>query len=216
MSLRSALLVLVVSGSTAVSGGERTLRVRASEATAPCVEAAAIQWRSGGIRVAVHRGPLTKDAGLDLYVGSSVEMTRAIETGAAREGSEIDVARIPWVLTVPAGNPERLTSLGDAAKRGHEVATLSGPEAYEARRSLQAAVRADRIREMSDGQGLEKVAVALVPLSLARGEHVLVDVPPLVARAAAAEGAPRGAWTKSFLQFLGSPEGKAAFATCRP
>jgi ABC-type molybdate transport system substrate-binding protein len=198
-------------------GSDRTVRVRASEAVAPCVEAAAGRWTSGvgAVRVTVERGPLARAQGIDVFAGSAVEMTRAVESGAATEGSEIDLARIPWVLTVPTGNPDQLKSLEDAGRRGHEVATLSGPEAYEARRQLRAALRAERVREVAEVKSLHAAAVTLVPLSLARGERVPVDVPPLVARAAAAEGAPHAASARSFLQYLATPEGRAAFADCR-
>ena len=192
------------------------VQVRASEAVAPCVEAAAAKWSTGGVRVTVERGPLGAAKGVDLFVGSAVEMTRAVETGAATEGSEVDLARIPWVLSVPTGNPDRVASLADLERSGHEVATLAGPEAYEARRVLKAALRAERIREVPDGKGLEASGVSLVPLSLAHGQTVPVDVPPLIARVAAAEGAPHAALARTFLQFLASDEGRKVFAACKP
>ena len=218
MKLASLLVVFVVAapaeGASPPEGASaRVLRVRASEAVAPCVEAAAAKWPAAGQRVSVERGPLAAQ-GSDLFVGSAVEMTRAIESGAAREGSEVDLARIPWVLSVPAGNPDRLSGLADLERSGHEVAILGGPEAYEARRALNAVLRAERIREVGDRKGLEASGVTLVPLSLARGQTVAVDVPPLLARAALAEGSPHAVAAKTFLQFLGSDAGRAAFAAC--
>jgi hypothetical protein len=208
-----SLFLAVAVCASPVLGSDRVVQVRASEAVAPCVEAAAAKWPSG-VRVTVERGSLAASKGVDLFVGSAVEMTRAVETGAATEGSEVDLARIPWVLSVPAGNPDRLTGLSDLGRSGQEVATLSGPEAYEARRALKGALRAERIREVADRKGLEASGVSLVPLSLARGQTVSVDVPPLIARAAAAEGARHTDFARAFLQFLGTDEGRRVFAEC--
>jgi hypothetical protein len=214
VKIPSLFLLLLCAGAPVVLAGDRVVRVRASEAVAPCIEAAVSKWQGAGRRVSVERGPLGAAKDLDVYVGSAVEMTRAVESGAAREGSEVDLARIPWVLNVPAGNPDRLSGLADLERAGQDVAILAGPEAYEARRALKAALRAERIREVGDRKGLEASGVTLVPLSLARGQTVSVDVPPLIARAALAEGAPEGAAATAFLQFLGSAEGRAAFSTC--
>ena len=215
MKISSASLVFALCAFPGlVLASDRAVSVRASEAVAPCVEAAAAHWPSGGVRVTVERGPLGASKTVDVFAGSAVEMTRAVESGAATEGSEVDLARIPWVLTVPAGNPDRLTSLSDLARSGHDVATLSGPEAYEARRALSAALRAERIREVADRKSLEASGVSLVPLSLAHGQTVSVDVPPLIARAAAAENARHAASAKAFLQFLGTDEGRRVFAEC--
>jgi hypothetical protein len=214
VKIPSLFLLFLCAGVPAVLAGDRVVRVRASQAVAPCVEAAAPKWSSAGWRLSVERGALGAAPGLDLYVGSAVEMTRAVESGAASEGSEVDLARIPWVLSVPAGNPDRLSGLTDLERTRQEVAILAGPEAYEARRALKAALRAERIHEVGDRKGLEASGVTLVPLSLARGQTVNVDIPPLIARAALAKGAPQGAAAKSFLQFLGSDEGRAAFSAC--
>jgi hypothetical protein len=211
----ATLFVFLCAGAPAAVASDRVVHVRASQAVAPCVEAAASKWSSAGRRVSVERGPLGAAKGLDVYVGSAVEMTRAVESGAATEGSEVDLAHIPWVLSVPAGNPDRLSGLADLERAGQDVAILAGPEAYEARRALRAALRAERIREVGDRKGLEASGVTLVPLSLARGQTVSVDVPPLRARAALAEGAPQEAAAKAFLQFLAG-EGQPVFAACRP
>jgi hypothetical protein len=218
VKLASLLAVFVlaapsVGASPPEGAGNRVVRVRASEAVAPCVEAAAAKWPAAGRRVSVERGPFAAKRS-DLFVGSAVEMTRAVESGAATEGSEVDLAQIPWVLSVPSGNPDRLSGLADLERSGHEVAILGGPEAYEARRALKAVLRAERIREVGDRKGLEASGVTLVPLSLASGHTVSVDVPPLLARAALAEGAPQKAAAKNFLEFLGSDAGRAAFAAC--
>ena len=216
MSVKIAsLLVLAWAAAVSVRASDRVVLVRASEAVAPCVEAAATKWSAPGLRVHVERGPLGANKGVDVYAGSAIEMTRAVESAAATEGSEVDLARIPWVLSVPSGNPDRLTGLADLERSGHEVATLAGPEAYEARRALKSALRAERIREVPDRKGLDASGVTLVPLSLARGQTVSVDVPALIARAALAEGAPHPAPAKALLQFLRSDEGRAAFAACK-
>lgn len=207
------LTVAVCAAPLLAQGGERVLQVRASAAVAPCVEEAAGRW-PGGVRVIVERGALGQAKGTDLFAGSAVEMTRAVETGAAREGSEVDLARIPWVLSLPAGNPDRVTGLADLGRTGQDVALLAGPEAYEARRALVGALRGERIHEFGDRKGLDAAGLALVPLSLSRGQTLAVDVPPLIARAAFAEGAPHAALARTFLQYLGSEEGRRAFAEC--
>jgi hypothetical protein len=210
----ASLLVVLLLAAPALRADDRVVHVRVSEAVAPCVEAAAAKWSEAGSTLSLERGPLAASKGLDVYVGSAVEMTRAVESGAATEGSEVDLARIPWVLSVPAGNPDRVSGLADLERSGHDVAILGGPEAYEARRALKSALRAERIREVADRKGLDAAGVTLVPLSLARGQTVSVDVPPLIARAALAEGAPQAKAAQAFLKFLGSDEGRAAFSTC--
>jgi ABC-type molybdate transport system substrate-binding protein len=188
--------------------------VRASEAAAPCVEAAAAAYSRP---IALDVGALLDASPTDVYVASSgVEMTRAVESGRAVDGSEVDVARIPWVLSVPRGNPEGLTALQDLARPGLDAVMLSGPAAYQARKAV-GAVAPVKLRETADARTLRSARVALVPLSLAGGgDRIPVDLPALEARAAVAKGTARAEEAAAFVRFLGSEEGQRAFAGCAP
>jgi len=195
------------------AGPQAPLRVRSSEAAAPCVRSAAAAY---GKPVDVQAGPLRDDAATAdvLVAASGVEMTRALESGRAVQGTEVDVARIPWVLSVPRGNPEGLAALKDLSRPGIEVVVLGGPAAYQARRAL-GAVAPGRLRETTDAEVLRYARVAVVPLSLAgAGERIAVDLPALEARAAVAEGTPRAGEAAAFVRFLGAEEGQRAFAGC--
>jgi accessory colonization factor AcfC len=189
------------------------LRVRASEAAAPCVAAAASAY---GKRIDVEVGPLRDAAAADVLVASiGAEMTRAIEGGKARDGSEVAVARIPWVLSVPRGNPEGLSALGDLARPGLDAVMLSGPAAYQARKAVSELPA--KLRESADVGTLRSARVALVPFSLAgTGDHIPVDLPALETSAAVALGTSRSEEAADFVRFLGSEEGQRAFAGCAP
>lgn len=207
---RSLALLLTAAG---VSAGEPPLRVRASEAAVPCVEAAARAY--GGRPLAVETGALRDAGAADVLVGGGVEITRAIEGGGAIESTETDVARVPWVLSLTAGNPLGLGRLSDLTP-DVEVLVLAGPTAYEARRAL-ASHPAERVHETSDTRALREAAVALVPLPLAgRGARVAVDLPPIAIRAAVAARSARAEAARAFVQFLGSEAGQRAFAACAP
>jgi hypothetical protein len=205
-----ALLLLA----PAAQGKPAPLRVRASEAAAPCVAAAAAAYPRP---IALEVGPLRDASATDVFVASSgVEMTRAVESGRAVDASVVDVARIPWVLSVPAGNPEGLRALQDLARPGLDAVMLGGPAAYQARKAV-GEMAPDRLRESSDAGTLRSARVALVPLSLAGGgERIPVDLPALEARAAVAEGTPRADEALAFVRFLGSEPGQRAFAGCAP
>jgi len=182
----------------------------------PCVAAAAKAYEasSGGIKPTVQAGVLSDPGDAEVLVASSVEITRALEGGVAVDGTDVDIARIPWVLSVASGNPRRLRSLEDLDQPGLEVWVLGGPAAYEVRRALRA--HPARLRETQDGRVLRAAEVALVPLSLAGpGEHVPVDVAPIEARAAVASRAARSNAANAFVRYLGSEEGQRAFSTCR-
>jgi accessory colonization factor AcfC len=195
-----------------LAANQRGLVVRASEAAAPCVQAAA-RADSAPAGVVVETGEL-RSGTADVLVGSSVEITRAVESDRALDEAETDIARIPWVLAVAGGNPLKLGSLDDLAAADADVAVLGGPAAYEARRAL-ALHRKERVHETTDASALSSAAVALVPLSLAgSGERVAVEIPPLVIRAVVAASARRPEEARAFLRFLGSISGQKAFAAC--
>ena len=204
-----------VTGAVALGAGTEpapALRVRATEAMAPCIAVAARGWSGGsGRSLNVETGDL-KDATADVLVGSALEVTRALESGRAQNDSDVEIASVPWVLVLGEAAPA-LRSLKEVAAAGLEVEVPAGPASYEARRALVAAA-AGRVRE-SDASSLRKAGIALVPLSLAGpGRRIAVDVPALVAEAAV--GA-RAAWpeaARAFVAFLGGENGRRAFAEC--
>ena len=152
------------------------------------------------------------DATADVLVGSSVEVTRALESGRAQNDSDVEIASVPWVLVLGEKAPA-LHSLKDVAAAGLEVEVPAGPASYEARRALPAA-SAGRVRE-SDASALRKAGVALVPLSLAGpGRRIPVDVPALIAQAAVGARATSPEAARAFVAFLGGENGRRAFAEC--
>jgi len=193
-----------------------SLRVRASSAAAPCVEAAARAWQSSAGRpVAVETGALREEGDWDVVVGSSVELTRALEGRDAVPDSDVEVATIPWVLHLSTADA-RIRDLDDLARLGVEATLPSGDASYEARRVL-AEHRVGHVRETSDTRRLRSAAVSLVPLSLAgSGQRVPVDVPPIRVGAAVGARAPHSEDASAFVRYLGSEAGQQAFAACAP
>jgi hypothetical protein len=192
---------------------DASLRVRASAEAAPCVRAASEAW-PGGVRVEVETGGLRDSGAWDVLVGSSVELTRALEGGDADASSDVEVAEIPWVLRAAAG--EEVRSLGDLARPGVDTVILGGPAAYEVRRAL-AEKGVGRVVETTDPARLRSAPVALLPLSLAGpGGGTRVDVPPIRVGAAVGARARHAARAAAFVQFLGSERGQQAFAACAP
>src|SRR5687767_9889045 len=81
-----------------LAAGAATVEVRATRETAPCVAAALAaspRWRTA---VRLEAAGLREPGAPDLLVASEVELTRALESGAAEANSDVDLARIPWVL----------------------------------------------------------------------------------------------------------------------
>ncbi len=205
------LLGLAVSATAMAAERAAPPVVRASPLIAPCVEAAARAYRVSGVQVEV--GTVADAERGDLLVGSAVEVTRALETGTALVDSDVDVARIPWVLRVPEGNPDAVLDLDDALRRDLEVVVPTGPGAHEAQRVVAGR---GRVREVAGSEALRGASRALVPLSLRGPGHVIpTHVRPLEARAAVRAGSTQGVAARAFLQFLVSPDGQAAFAACR-
>jgi len=215
--LRTTLLLLLALALAPApgSGADEALRVLASSVAAPCTEAAGAAWQaSEGRRVVVDVSGLRAKGDWDVLVGSSVELTRALEGHDAVSDSDVEIASIPWVLHLPAGGTVR--SLDDLARSGTEAVVLGGDAAYEARRALQEH-NVGRVRESTDDARLRSAAVALVPLSLAgEGERVPVDVPPIRVGAAIGIRASHPGDAASFVRYLGSGEGQRAFAACAP
>lgn len=207
-----AVLLSTATSAAHAAGGETALSVRASEAVAPCVSAAAGAYEAG--RISVETGGFRDLAQADAFVASAVEMTRALESGSALSGTEVDVARIPWVLSLESGNPLGIRGLADLSRPGTRLVILGGPAAYEARRALRA-FAPDHVQEATDARTLRAAPVALVPLSLAGdGERITVELPPVVARAAVAAHSSRVEASRAFVAFLGSEAGQRGFAGC--
>lgn len=209
---RLGVLALVAAVPALAPGAESPLAVRASPALIPCVAAAARGY--GAARVSVRAGGFRELSGADVFVGADVEVTRALESGAALLKSEVDIASVPWVLAVAPGNPAGLRSAADLKRAAGEVWVLGGLAGATARRTL-ADLDPERVRASEDGRALRSAPIALIPLSLAgAGERLGSDVPPFVARAVVAERAPHPGAARAFVRFLASEPGQRAFAAC--
>lgn len=192
----------------------QALRVEAGEAVAPCVRAAAEVFARRGAGVDVSVGRLVGARQADVLVASSVEITRAIEAGRAEEGSDVDVASIPWILALEPGGPGDVRRLEDLGRTGAEVLLLGGAAAYEARRAL-AAFPEIEVHETTDVASLRGASAAILPLSLAAGtHHAALDIPPVTARAVVMRQPRDPAAAATFVGFLASEEGQRAFAAC--
>lgn len=207
----AGLALVLASGVVAPAAGT-SLSVRASQAVIPCAAAAAREYRHA--RVSVVPGGFRELSGADAFVGVDVEVTRALESGAAVLKSEVDIADVPWVLVVASGNPLGLRGAADLKRTEAEVWVLGGLAGSAARRTL-ADLAPERVKESEDPQALRSASIALVPLSLAGpGERLATDVPPLMARAVVAESSPHFEAASAFVRFLGSEPGQRAFAAC--
>ena len=206
------LALLATGGAPASSMRPVTLRVRATAAVAPCVEAAARAYEKTGGRVAVETGPFAGAEGADVLVGAAAEVTRAVESGAAAADSDTAVARVPWVLRVSAGNPYQLRDLSDAQRAGIEVWVGGGTAAHAARREAEARAGA-AVRESKDGLVPAGAAAALVPLCQAGagGERIALQMPELAVEAAVSKDAARPEDARAFISFLTSPAARQAF-----
>jgi ABC-type sulfate transport system substrate-binding protein len=162
--------------------------------------------------VRVETGDLRDPGRWDVLVGSGVELTRALEGGDADLTSDVDVARIPWVLHLPSGGDVR--ALSDVVRSNVEIVLPASPAAYEARRAL-AAEGAAHVEETTDRARLRTAPVALVPVSLAgAGRQIEVDVPPIRVSAAVGSRAPHVEDAAAFVHYLGSESGQQVFAAC--
>jgi hypothetical protein len=211
----SRSLALLLAGASllglpSASAADDALRVRSASVSAPCVEAAGLAWAGGS--VSVETGSLRDGGDWDVLVGSSVETNRALEGGEAVIDSDIDVALIPWVLTLASGGEVR--ALADVVRSGAEIVLPAGPASYEARRALAEEGTA-RVIETDDRARLRAAPVALVPVSLAgAGRQIEVDVRPIRIVAAVGSRARSVRDAQAFVQFLGSRAGQDVFAAC--
>lgn len=96
--------VVVIAAPAVGLAADDTLRVRSSAIAARCVTAVGQAWEArGGRTVSVETGGLRDEGVWDVLVGSSVELTRALEGGEADIETDVDIATIPWVLHLPSG-----------------------------------------------------------------------------------------------------------------
>jgi hypothetical protein len=204
----------MLAAALAAGAPQRALVVRASEAAAPCVEAAGRAADPAGPPFVLNVGPLAGEA--DLFVGAAPAVTRLIESGAALDESETELARIPWVLSVAPGALPELRGLADLRERDVVVGVPAGPDYVEGRRAL-AALPEDRVQQAEDPRALRTTLVALAPLSLApAGRRIAVEVPPLVVRGAVSVRARDAAAAGRFLRVLAEAAGLRAPAACGP
>ena len=212
MSAFSATAVLVTALASAADA-PYSLRVRASAVVAPCVEAAVRAWPPARGKVDVETASPLAPGPVDVLVASAIELTRALEGGTAEPGTDVDVASVPWVVQVRGAGTASIRRAADLAGSGLEVTVPESPASYEAWRWARST--SGRVRSAS-GRALREAAVALVPLSLAApGDRMGVDVPPMVARAAAGVTPAHPEDARALVAFLASEPGQKAFAACR-
>ena len=207
------LLVSFVALAAAALAADSSLRVRSSAVAAPCVEAAARAWSDQtGLTLSVETGGLRDEGRWDVLVGSGVEITRALEGGDAVIDSDVDIAKIPWVLQVSGGG--EVKALSDVVRSGTDILMPAGPASYEARRAL-AQEGIPRVRETTDPAQLRSAPLALVPVSLAGpGRKLEVEVPPIPVIAAVGLRSRFVEDATGFVRYLGSETGQDVFAAC--
>jgi hypothetical protein len=189
------------------------LRVRTTAVAAPCVQSALRAFAAPAGGVAVDVGSVVTPGPGDVLVASAVELTRALETGTAEANTDVDIARVPWVLQA-RGGARPIRGAKDLEGSRVEVAVPAIPAAYEAFR--WAAKTTGTPARTANARELREAPVTLVPLSLAvPGDRFGVDLPSVVIRAALGIEPSRRAEAQAFLTFLASPAGKEAFAACR-
>jgi hypothetical protein len=211
-----SLLVLATAGLMA-SGGE--LRVRASPAVGPCVEAVKPLYEAtfkGKLTVEVARlESAASGTGADAVVGAEGELTHLIEGGASHPDLDVDVATIPWVLVGPSVDvaPD-IRALDRPSVRVH---VLGGTVGLEARRMLQR-LPPENVRSLTTPYRPVQLAeseLAVVPLSLAgRGRVSPLPLPPLLVRAVGVRASANLGGARQFLSFLERGPGNAAFRAC--
>lgn len=205
-------MVRVLAGLLVVAptSSEDAVRIRATEVVAPCARAAAASYRRETGRPAVVVEGRLREGEADVLIGTSAEITRAAELGLTPVGAEVDIARIPWVISRRAAGAAPVEE-DEIITTGEEVWVLAGPFARDARKAVSG-LPADRVHESTDVAALRSAPVAVIPLSLAGGRDVgPLDVPPLIVQAAPKVGSPH---PRVFLEYLSSEAGQRAFAAC--
>ena len=220
-ALLARLLTAVALASAPVAPSGPALHVKASPAVAPCVAAAITEYRRAtGQTVSLEIADLGSPAsvaGADVVVAADEELNRIIESGTSDPNLDVDVARIPWVLVVPAqADAVDVRSLGRTAAT---VRTLHGVVAREAWRNLQqqgvAPARVERVRQLRAPIELGPGEIGVVPLSLAgAGQASSLPVPPLTVRALGVRASAHTTAAGRFLTFLTEGAGQTAFRAC--
>jgi hypothetical protein len=198
--------VMILGWATVARAEPQVVVVRTAFPLVSCVSAAARSYSRAIVDVQTQGGG---DA--DVLVLGERELTRALESAQAAPRSEVDIARLPWVVaSAKATGSVAADGLAAAAPR---VAVPSGPAASEARRWLES-VHA-RLLEVDDLDVLRDAPTALVPAALAHGTRSVPApaVPPLVVRGALSAGRASGA-ARAFLKWLSGAAGQRAFAAC--
>ena len=206
----AALLAALGVGTRA--GADRTvLRVRASEAFAPCLQPALDAFsRQSGISVVVDAGDPDPPRGADVVIGDDSEMTRLLESGDADMATSFDLGSVPWVIVVPEGSPGGALS----AVAPDRVAVMGGRAGRAARESL-AGVAVERLVVSRDAQVLRGAGYALVPRSLAGpGERRPSGVRPLMAVVATIAGGPHASGARELLAFLRTDSTRGLLSPC--
>jgi hypothetical protein len=209
--LASALGVVAASDAARSSAAE-PLRVRSSEAFAPCLKPALEEWsRQTGRAVALEvRDPDPAD-GADVVIGDDSELTRVLEGGSADLRTAIDLGSVPWVFVVPSGSPAEVKAAVAGADR---LLVLGGRLGREARAALGPRLPAGRVQSSRDVDELRAARYALVPRSLAGAgeQREAAGLRPLLAVAAAVSTAADPAGARQLLAFLASPAARALLA----
>jgi hypothetical protein len=191
----------------AVPAGAAEVRVRASEAMAPCLGPTLDAFRrETRVQVALEVG--VPDGTASLVVGDDSELTRLLEGGTADVRTAIDLGYVPWVAVFPPDSTaQSLTAITGAG----EVAVLGGPAGERAREAL-----GGRPLDVTrDPRVLRDAPYALVPRTLAGpGRKRPADVPPLVAVAAVVEGGPAEADARRLLAYLKTPRAQGLLGKC--
>jgi len=197
-----AIAALLVDGSAreAASAGAGPLRVRASEAFAPCLEPALVAFtRETGLPAVLDVGEPDPPGEADVVVGDGAELTRLLEGPAIDYTTTLDLGTIPWVLVVPPYSEQADVSALDAADRVLVLGGRVGRDALVAFKGMPAA----RSRFSRDRGELRQARYALVPRSLAgAGEQRPAGVRPLAASASALNTASHPAEARRLLAFL--------------
>jgi len=197
-------------GMEAASLGE--VRVRASEAFAPCLAPALDAFtRETAVPARLEVKDPDPAAGADVVVGDDSELRRVLEGGTADLATAFDLGTLPWVFVAPESAPADVKAAAAGADR---VAVLGGRLGRRARASL-GRLPADRLLSTGDPAELRRAAYALVPRSLAGpGVQRPAGVHPLVAVAAAVAGSANPSGARGLLAFLKSPRGREVLSSC--
>jgi hypothetical protein len=151
--------------------------------------------------------------GADVVIGDDSELTRILEGGLADVRTAVDVGEVPWVLVTGPDEPETSRELSALRATSTPLVALGGVLGREVRSRIRPS--AGRVLASTDSQELRTAPRALVPLTLAgAGRRQPLDVPPLVAVAAAVNGSAHREEAAFLLQFLRGTEARRAFAHC--